>query len=74
MDQVQPFHVMLGTIVLACGVMGFLWRILVSVRETNSIMEKFLIEHEILILDYCKRLGIEVKDLPTRMKGLSDRR
>lgn len=36
----------------------------------DRLAAKFLVEHEILISDYCKRLGIEQKDLPTRMKGL----
>jgi hypothetical protein len=36
----------------------------------DRLAGKFLVEHEILIGDYCKRIGIEQKDLPTRMKGL----
>jgi hypothetical protein len=36
----------------------------------DRLAAKFLVEHEILISDYCDRLGIKVENLPTRMKGL----
>lgn len=62
-----------GLIVFCITILTFLWRIAESLRRTNEIMEKFMIEHEILIQDYCKRFNIEPDDLPTRLRGLRNR-
>jgi hypothetical protein len=53
----------LGNMVTMAVAIGVLVRM-------DRIAAKFLVEHEILISDYCKRIGVEVKDLPTRMRGL----
>lgn len=43
----------------------FIWRL-------EAFSTRFMIEHEILIRDYCQRHDIEVEELPTRMNvGLS---
>jgi hypothetical protein len=57
------FTVSFGNIVTLCLVGIGLFRM-------DRLAAKFLVEHEILIADYCKRLGIEVKDMPTRMKSI----
>lgn len=44
--------------------------VFIGLFRMDRLAAKFLVEHEILIADYCKRVGIEVKDLPTRMKSL----
>lgn len=53
----------IGNVITLVGVAIALFRM-------DRIASKFLIEHEILISDYCKRIGIEVKDMPTRMRSL----
>ena len=53
----------LGNILTILAVIGGLFRM-------DRIAAKYLIEHEILIADYCKRMGIDIDGLPTRMKGL----
>jgi hypothetical protein len=68
---IQPIHVLSGLITMSFIVIGFLWRIARSLNNTNKVMMKFLQEHEMLIRDYCERHGIEVNDLPTRLKGLA---
>lgn len=70
---IQPVHVWFSIIVASTIICTFLWRIAHSLRRTNSIMEKFLIEHEILVGDYCERKGIDLDKLPTRLKGLMQR-
>lgn len=57
------FTISIGNILTLAGVGFFLFRM-------DRLAAKFLVEHEILISDYCKRVGIETKDMPTRMKGL----
>jgi hypothetical protein len=67
---VQPVHVLLALEAGSVGVILFLWRIAKGLKRTNDIMEKFLIEHEMLIIDYCERKGIKVGSLLTRLQGL----
>jgi hypothetical protein len=57
------FTISIGNIITIFVVFGALFRM-------DRLAAKFLVEHEILIADYCKRVGIEVEDMPTRMKGL----
>lgn len=70
---IQPVHVWFSLLVSAGVICTFLWRIATKLSRTNAIMEKFLIEHEILITDYAERKGIKVNELPTRLKGLMQR-
>ena len=70
---IQPVHVWFSVLVASTAICTFLWRIARSLRHTNAIMEKFLIEHEVLIGDYCERKGIKPESLPTRLKGLMQR-
>jgi hypothetical protein len=53
----------IGNIVAFFTIIGAIWRI-------ERLMNWFLIEHEILIKDYCSRQNppIEIGDLPTRSK------
>jgi hypothetical protein len=57
----------LGNVLTVIGVAVIWFR---KERRMEHLIEKFLIEHELMVIDYCKRLGISVEDLPTRMKGL----
>jgi hypothetical protein len=47
--------------------MGF---VAVGLLRMDRLAAKFLIEHEILIADYCSRMNIKAEDLPTRIKSL----
>ena len=67
---IQPVHVLYGLVSIAFIVVAFLWRILKTLGKTNRIMEKFMIEHEMLIQWYCKEHNIGLEDLATRTKGL----
>lgn len=42
------------------AIVGYAWRL-------EKIITRFLVEHEILVRDYCKRVGIKINDLPTRL-------
>lgn len=42
----------------------------IGLFRMDRLAAKFLVEHEILIADYCKRTGIEVHNMPTRIKSL----
>jgi hypothetical protein len=57
------FSFSLGNIVTLVAIVAMFLRV-------DRIAAKFLVEHEILVADYCKRTGIEVRDLPTRIKSL----
>lgn len=39
-------------------------------REVEGMFNRYIVEHEIIIDDYCKRLGITREDLPTRHRSL----
>lgn len=45
--------------------------LLLAIWRVEGWGRKFLVEHEILIRDYCKREGIELRDLPTRTGGIN---
>lgn len=51
--------VILGSIPGAGAVIVFIWK---AMRK----MDIFMVEHEMLIIDYADRKGIKVTDLPTR--------
>ena len=55
------FTISIGNIVTICVAAGAVWRM-------EGLLRWFMVEHEILIQDYCKRVGIEIKELPTRTK------
>jgi hypothetical protein len=40
-------------------------------RRIETLLAKFMIEHELLVRDYCQRKGIALEDIPTRLKGLA---
>jgi hypothetical protein len=42
----------------------------IGLFRMDRLAAKFLVEHEMLIADYCKRMGIDASNLPTRMKGM----
>jgi hypothetical protein len=42
----------------------------IGLFRMDRMAAKFLIEHEILVADYCKRLGIKTEELPTRIRGM----
>ena len=69
--SVPPIYVLMAFLASGGAVLFYLRRIFKALQRTNRILDKFMIEHEILIMDYCKRMEIDVKDLPTRLKGLS---
>lgn len=49
---------------------GMLAIVLWGLRRIEKKIDKFGMEHELLVRDYCERHGIKVEDLPTRMKRL----
>jgi len=63
MDFSQIGNIIVGSIPAVAAVGFFLHRI---ERRFNFLM----IEHEILVKDYCDRNNIEVHDLPTRVRGI----
>lgn len=56
-----------GNIITVAVVVGAILRFETRVA---GLVRSFLVEHEILIADYCKRTGVKADDLPTRLKGL----
>lgn len=56
------FTVTLGNLITVVALIGAIWR-------AERLLQWFLVEHEILIKDYCERHGVEVKDLPTRSRA-----
>lgn len=60
------FTISLGNLV-TLAMLGF------GLFRMDRLAAKFLVEHEILIADYCSRMGIKVENMPTRMKGLLGR-
>lgn len=71
---VQAVHVWFTVLIATTAICGFLYKIARSVKRTNDIMEKFMTEHEMLIVDYCERKGIPIDTLPTRLMSLLTRR
>jgi hypothetical protein len=58
------------TIALIVTIVSGFGSVLVYFRRLEKKFDFILIEHEMLILDYAKRLGVEVHSLPTRTGGL----
>lgn len=44
--------------------------LIIGIWRLEGWGRKLLIEHEILIRDYCNRCGIDLRDLPTRTGGI----
>jgi hypothetical protein len=53
------FTMTLGQLITFTTVLIGIWRI-------EGLGRKYLVEHEILIRDYCERHNLKVHDLPTR--------
>jgi hypothetical protein len=54
-------EIFLGSVPGIAAVLGYLWRM-------DRNLSRFLVEHEILVLDYCRREKITPDMLPTRTK------
>ena len=39
---------------------------LTAIWRVEQLLNWFILEHEVLVLDYCERKGIEINQLPTR--------
>jgi len=59
-----------GNVVTFIAIIGGIWRVEQFLRHTDKLLQKFAIEHEILINDYCRRNNVSIHEFPTRMKGL----
>lgn len=55
------FNVTIGQIMVMASFVGMVWRV-------EKLLAWFLVEHEMLISDYCDRKGFKVGQLPTRVK------
>lgn len=55
------FTVTLGNIIVFFTMMGGIWRF-------ETVVGRFLVEHEILIREYCDRNNIKLDNLPTRLR------
>jgi hypothetical protein len=53
--------VSLGQVVTLVTLIGMGWRI-------DRVLSRFLIEHEMMLQDYCIRMGIDIDKLPTRVR------
>lgn len=58
------FTVTLGNIFTALAIVGAIIRF----EHFAHKIHVFLIEHEILMVDYAKRNGIKLSDFPTRLR------
>lgn len=63
MDLGKVAEIILGSIP---GVLA----ILVMLNRFDRRMRVFMIEHEMLMHDYAKSNGVELKNLPTRSRGV----
>ena len=52
------------------AVLGFLRRVITTLRHMERKLDFWAIEHEMLVSWYCKQNNIEIKSLPTRSGGL----
>ena len=55
-----------GNLVTIAAVVGAIIRIEVIFERTTGVIRKFMMEHEMLVREYCKRNNIDIDDLPTR--------
>ena len=53
-------------VVVVSNIGGLLW----FASKLDRTMERFLVEHEILVGDYCTRHKLKTDDLPTRVKSV----
>jgi len=69
-SNLTSFTLTIGQLaVLIATVSGPLLAILLWLMRIERKMNNWMIEHEMMVIDYAKRQGIEVKDLPTRRKN-----
>jgi hypothetical protein len=64
------FTVTIGSVTLAILIVGLIWRVERTLLRVDRLVGKLSVEHEILILDYCKRNNIKLESMPTRIRGL----
>lgn len=60
------WQINLGQLGIILSVLGFVWRLSGYLYALNRFHESLLLEHEILIDDYCDRKGIDKSRLVTR--------
>jgi hypothetical protein len=46
------------------------WRVKKMHKENKQMLTKLVIEHEIILQDYCDRKGISREHLPTRQRSI----
>lgn len=51
-------------------VLGSLWKVVNVIRRVERKFDRLMVEHEMLVVDYCDRKGIKLGDLPTRTSGV----
>ena len=56
-----------GNILAFCTVLLSLF---ILWQRIEVLLSKFMIEHELLIRDYCERKHIKLEEIPTRLQGL----
>jgi len=63
-----------GNILVAASILSALMGVLRKVRDTEkrfeNAMHQLLLEHEILVRDYCERKGMKRDDLITRVRTI----
>ena len=50
-------------------ILGFLLKIMLVIRKVEKKLDYLIVEHELLVMDYCERKGIPLTALPTRTGG-----
>jgi hypothetical protein len=60
----------LGSILTFGSIMVLAVTLAVNMKTLVRKMDIFLVEHEILIADYCKRTGTSPSELPTRARRI----
>lgn len=55
------FTINIGSLLIVGTLAGGIWRF-------ERLLSWLLVEHEMLIQDYAKRMGMKVSDLPTRVR------
>jgi len=66
------FTFTVGNIVTIGALVGAIIRVEYSIGRIGSFVQQFMMEHEMLIRDYCKRNNIELDELVTRYKGRTE--
>jgi hypothetical protein len=58
------WNISLPTMLTVIGAVGGAW------LRVERRLNRFLVEHEMLVDDYCRRHGSKVRDLPTRSRSV----